>query len=289
MIRHRRALRVRLSALIVGIAGLAVGAVPAQGQFFGPPPAGSFPSGPVVPANFASSAADADWYSSESSTTVETVLVNGSSGCCEPAGCCADYGWYVMLSGAVQSRDDVQEIGDPATFLLFDEGFAINAALGHQFDLFRMDFEYSYFNNQVETAGAGIPNVGNFVGDCVGNVSVKAYTLNGYCDFLIGESRFKPYVGAGIGLMQSEINSLFPSFFPALGAGTGGVNTTSNVKLCYQVRAGVSYEFSDRTELFSGYRFFDAGPLTFAGEPFGVFHPNGATFHNFEAGLRVRF
>jgi opacity protein-like surface antigen len=292
MAGHRRALGVRIFTLLVGVVGLAVAALPARGQL--PTPAiARLPSGLVAPASYApaaytSSASSADWLAADAATTVEASSGNWI-GCSQPACCGPDYGWYVMLAGAAQSRDNVQEIGDPATFLIFDDGFAINMALGHQFDLFRLDFEYSYFNNQIETAGAGIPNVGNFVGDAVGNVSVKAYTLNTYYDYRIGQSCFKPYVGAGIGLMQSEINSLFPSFFPALGAATGGVNTTSNVKFCYQFRVGLSYELTHRTELFSGYRFFDAGPLTFAGEPFGVFSPDGATFHNFEAGLRVKF
>ena len=42
--------------------------------------------------------------------------------------------------------------------------------------------------------------------------------MNAYYDCRVGETRFKPYVGGGIGLLESEINSLFPSCFPALGA-----------------------------------------------------------------------
>ena len=286
MVRHRRALGLRISAVVLGLAGWAVAAFPAAGQFVPPPPPPAFPSGLVMPASFVSSA---DYLSTDAAAKVASASCDILADDCD-AGCCGpDQRWYVTLSGAVQSRSNVSEVGDPATFLLFDDGFAIDVALGHQFELFRLDLEYSYFNNQIETAGAGIPNVGNFVGDAVGNVSVKAYTLNAYYDYVIDQSRFKPYVGGGIGLMQSEINSLFPSFFPALGAATGGVNTTSNVKFCYQFRVGLSYELTYRTELFSGYRFFDAGELTFAGEPFGVFHPDGATFHSFEGGLRVRF
>lgn len=210
-------------------------------------------------------------------------------GSCEACCTMPCYCWYVSVSGAWSTRETVHEVGDPATFIEFNDGFAINTALGHEFELFRLEFEYSYFNNQVATAGAGIPGVGNFVSDASGNISVKAYMLNVYHDFDFG-GPLKPYVGAGIGLFQSEINSLLPSFFATLGTPTLGVNTTSDVCFAYQFRAGVNYELTRRTELFTGYRFFDNGdPLTFAAEPFGVFYPDSATFHNLEAGLRVKF
>jgi opacity protein-like surface antigen len=277
MVLLRRALLVRVWAMIAALAGLAVGATATLAEFPSVTPDGTL----------ASATASTAWESAE----VVTVEASPEAGGYFGEGDCLEPGqrWYLSLSGAAQSRHIVHEVGDPATFLIFDDGFTLNAALGHQFDLFRMDFEYSLFNNQVETAGAGIPGVGNFVGDAVGNVSVKAFTLNGYYDFDYFRSCFRPYVGAGMGVMQSEINSLFPSFFPGLGAATGGVNTTSNFKLCYQFRVGIGYTLSHRTELFSGYRFFDAGPLTFAGEPFGVFQPDGATFHGLEMGFRVKF
>jgi opacity protein-like surface antigen len=281
MVGQRSALWIRVWALTIATASLAMGKIPAQDYLSPPPPVGNLSN--------SLAATELDWVVADAAMPVESGPVDGDGEYCEVG--CLEPGqrWYLALSGAVESRNDVQELGDPATFLLFDDGFALNAALGHQFDRFRLDFEYSLFNNQVETAGAGIPNVGNFVGDAVGNISVKAFTLNGYYDFEIAQSCWKPYVGAGLGVMQSEINSLFPSFFPALGAGTGGVNTTSNFKLCYQIRVGLAYTLSHRTELFSGYRFFDAGPLTFAGAPFGVFQPDGATFHSFEMGFRVKF
>ena len=198
-------------------------------------------------------------------------------------------GWYVSLSGGLQGREDVSEVGNPATFLTFDDGFALNGAIGYQFDWLRWDLEYSFFNNQVETAGAGVVGLGNFVGDATGNINIRSFTLNGYYDFRLGQSYWRPYVGGGIGMMQSEINSLYPDFFPALGAATGGVNTTSDFEFCYQIRAGLNYMLTHRTDVYGGYRYFDAGELTFASPPFGVFHPDGATFHNFEMGFRVRF
>jgi opacity protein-like surface antigen len=217
---------------------------------------------------------------------------------CDDAGCdaCCSYPcycWYVSVSGAWQDRETVHEVGDPPTFLEFNDGFGINIALGHEFELFRLEFEYSYLNNQVAVAG-GNEGSTNFVSDASGNISVKAFMLNVYHDFDFG-GRLKPYVGGGIGLFQSEINSMLPGFFadPNFYGGVNayqGLNTTSDVAFAYQFRAGVNYELTRRTELFAGYRFFDNGdPLTFAAQPFGVFYPDSATFHSAEAGLRIKF
>jgi opacity protein-like surface antigen len=197
--------------------------------------------------------------------------------------------WYGSLSGAWCSRETVHEVGDANTFIVFDGGFAANAAVGREFDIFRVEAEFSYMNQNVRTAGAGIPNVGNSVSGAEGNVGLRAYMFNIYHDVQLDGWRLKPYVGAGLGFYQSEINALQPEFFAGLGLPTAGVNATSNLPFAWQVRAGTSYELTDRTDVFLGYRYFHGEELTFAAEPFGVFHPNGAVTHSLELGFRVRF
>lgn len=254
-------------------------------------PAASY-GNPIQPAAYRTYADEAATEDSASDVAAPECLSCNDAGC---DACCSYpcYCWYVSLSGAWATRETVHEVGDPATFLEFNDGFAINAAIGHQFDLFRLEFEYSYFNNMVATAG-GTDGTTDFVSAASGNISVKAYMLNVYHDFDFG-SRLKPYVGGGIGLFQSEINSMLPGFFadPAFYGGVNayqGLNTTSDVAFAYQFRAGFNYELTRRTELFTGYRFFDNGdPLTFAAQPFGVFQPDSATFHSIEAGLRIKF
>jgi len=120
-------------------------------------------------------------------------------------------------------------------------------------------------------------------------VSLRKYMFNLYYDFNVKDSKIKPYIGAGVGFYQSEINSLFPEFFAGnLGLPTSGVNTTSNFPFAYQLKAGVNYEMTQRTELYVGYCFFHGESLDFAAPPFGPFHPDGAATHSVELGLRFK-
>jgi opacity protein-like surface antigen len=203
----------------------------------------------------------------------------------------AAYRWYLGLNGGWQERETVHEVDDARTFIEFDSGFLINAQLGYRFDVFRVEAEYSFMNNGVDRAGAA-----GFDTPSAGNVNLKAFMLNIYHDFQLFDWLWEPYVGAGIGIYQSEINSLYPEFFAGAGPTFEGmpVNTTSDMPLAYQFRGGMSRPIGQRTELMIGYRFFKGEELEFAAAPFAspaspTFHPDGAAIHSLEAGLRVRF
>jgi opacity protein-like surface antigen len=198
--------------------------------------------------------------------------------------------WYVALSGGAAYRERVHEISDARTFIEFDTGFAVNAALGYRFDMFRVEAEYSFMNTECAEAGA----VG-LATPTVGNVNLKAFMFNVYHDFDLGNWIWQPYVGGGLGIYQSDINGLYPEFFDTLGAPFAGnpVNATSNMPFAYQFRAGLSRPIGERTEFYAGYRYFHGETLTFSSAPFAsfapTFNPNGAVVHAAEIGLRVRF
>jgi opacity protein-like surface antigen len=216
-----------------------------------------------------------------------------AAGCEEHAVCsrqpCPDR-WYLSASGAWQQRETVHEVDDPQTFIEFHSGFLANAALGMRFDFFRIELETSFMNNEVDVAGAG-----GLSSPSPGNVNIRAYMFNVYHDMQFQNSCWVPYVGAGIGTYQSEINGLIPEFFDQLGAPFSGspVNATSDMPLAYQFRAGVTRPIGCRSEFFSGYRYFKGEELEFASTPFATFaptfHPNGAEVHAIELGVRVNF
>ncbi len=197
--------------------------------------------------------------------------------------------WYISLSAGWQSREIVHEIGDPATFIQWDDGFSFAGAIGRRFGKFRVEAEFSLMNNGVHITGGGIPGVGNFVSTATGNVDLRAYMFNVYHDIAVKDTPIKVYLGAGIGLYQSQINSLLPGFFSQLGMPLQGFTTTSNYPFAYQFRAGVSYTISPTVDVFVGYRYFHGNHLTFSAFPFGTFHPDGATNNNIEAGFRINF
>lgn len=231
----------------------------------------------------------------------EPVVVeeyDDEGGCADCAGCGGQRAcccrprdlFYVALSGGWAHRETVHEVDDSRTFIVFNEGFAANVALGWRFcDMFRAEAEYTFMNNDVETAGAA-----GLSSEAAGNVSLRAWMFNLYHDVQICGC-WKPYVGVGIGVVQSEINSLYPTFFDVAGAPMAGVgvNTTSDMVFAYQFRAGISYAISCRAEIYTGYRFFDGDELTFSSLPFSnfapTFHPDGAEMHCAEMGVRIGF
>jgi opacity protein-like surface antigen len=218
----------------------------------------------------------------------ECAACDGGHSACGSCRACCDR-WYVSVSGGWQQRETVHEVDDPLTFIKFHSGFLANGALGMRLDAFRFEIETSFMNNEVDIAGAGGAS-----SPSPGNVNIRAYMFNVYHDIQFASSRWKPYVGAGIGTYQSEINGLIPEFFdlvPEL-ANTP-VNTTSDMPLAYQFRAGVTRPFGCRSEFFTGYRYFKGEELEFASIPFSAFaptfHPDGAEIHAIEMGVRVNF
>lgn len=213
------------------------------------------------------------------------------SSCCMPPCRCYDH-WYIAMSGGAAWRQTVFEVGDPTTFIEFDRGgFAANFAVGYRFEMFRLEAEFTYFNNECTWAGSG-----GLSSATPGNISMKALMFNAYHDFQIGNWLWKPYVGAGLGIYQSDINGLYPYFFDEIGGDFTGtpLNCTSDVPFAYQFRVGLTRPIGERTEFFVGYRYFRGETLTFSSAPFATadahtFSPDGAKVHSIEIGLRVNF
>jgi opacity protein-like surface antigen len=226
----------------------------------------------------------------------DDVLLASHDACCDAPlsqaiGCRNCDRWYLGVSGGWQQRETVHEASDPQTFIVFDGGFLINAQLGYRFDRFRIEAETSFMNNEVDRAGAA-----GFDTPSAGNVNLRAYMLNIYRDFQISDWLWEPYLGAGIGIYQSEINGLYPDFFAFAGPSFDGspVNATSDMPLAYQFRFGVCRPVGRRSEFLLGYRYFRGEELQFASAPFAsaaapTFHPKGADIHSVECGLRIRF
>jgi len=220
---------------------------------------------------------------------------NCGEACCDssqPCGAlCCPNPWYVSVSGAWQQRETVHEVEDSRTFIEFDSGFLANAAIGARINAFRLEFETSFMNNEVDLAGAA-----GLSSPSPGNVNLRAYMFNAYYDIQFRNTCWKPYVGAGIGTYQSEINGLIPEFFGTIGPpfNSTPVNATSDMPFAYQFRAGVTRPLGCHTELFTGYRYFHGNELEFAAAPFAApgattFHPDGAKVHAIELGVRVNF
>jgi opacity protein-like surface antigen len=94
-----------------------------------------------------------------------------------------------------------------------------------------------------------------------------------YYDFLL-HSRFKPYMGAGIGAAHNHTRI---DLLTAPGARPAGPITESSNHFAWQIGAGVAYEVGPQVSIDLGYRYFDGGSV-------GL----GQTLHAQETQLGIR-
>lgn len=153
----------------------------------------------------------------------------------------------------------------------YDDGDAYNLAVGMKLENYRFELQYAMSDADVDSHqnvnAAGIDlsgidagvlisgNVGdlgvttaNLVADGRGDFETETLMLNAYYDF-VTDSAFTPYVGAGIGTANTEID-----FRPS---GVGVINDDDDT-FVYQLILGISYEFNDAFSAYGSYTFRDA-------------------------------
>jgi len=208
-------------------------------------------------------------------------------------------GVYVQADIGLQQREFAGENG--VTNLMFDPGLYGGVGVGYRYDRnFRFGFEYSQMNNAVSKIRPGIPipvvdpilgpvgtNGAQFPAN--GTVKLDSYTLNAYYD-LNGfgfEKRFRPYLGAGVGLMTSTISNLQPAFFPSIGVSRAlnGENTQPT----FNFQAGLAYLLKQNTEFYLGGQYSYTSTFLFENTDFGTLMPNGARNWTLKTGMRYTF
>lgn len=145
-----------------------------------------------------------------------------------------------LYFAASASINKFLEIDDSGVIANFDPGYGFLFAFGVDNGRFRVEGEIGYRSADVDELGAfGLLGPGN------GDMSVLSFMGNGYYDFESPNSNWTPYVGAGVGIIDSDLEGTGP-FFRV----TGG-----NTNLAYQVMLGIAYEVSSSVALTAGYRF----------------------------------
>ncbi len=156
----------------------------------------------------------------------------------------------------------------------FDNGYAVNAAIGYKFGMPRIEGEISWqkndFDKQIETGTTR--NAG-------GDLSVSAFMINGYLDFET-HTRFTPFITLGIGFANVDVNDLTSS-------GTKVLDDNDTV-MAYQAGAGVAVDIAENIVLDFKYRYFMTQDQDFTAIDKSIIH-NEFSSHNLLIGIRYSF
>ena len=210
-------------------------------------------------------------------------------------------GIYVQSDIGVQQREWAGENGN--TQLFFDAGLYGGLAVGYRYDRnWRFAFEYTEMDSEVSDGRSGAggklftdPNLGFILQDGTekepfdGDVMLQSYTLNAYYD-LNGfghEKRFRPYVGAGVGLQTSTLKGVRPSAFPFFGAGAEANKASTDPVITLE--AGLSYLATDQAEFFIGGEYSFVDIFLLENTDFGNLAPQGSRNWILKTGARYTF
>jgi opacity protein-like surface antigen len=113
-----------------------------------------------------------------------------------------------------------------------------------------------------------------------GSSQSNAYMVNAYYDLPIGNT-IKPYVGAGLGFMNTTFTGR-ASVTPTGGAAATETFDASKSGLAYQFKAGFSYAMDSKTDVFLQFRY-----LSTPRNSSGVNQINDFSNQSFEGGIRI--
>lgn len=165
----------------------------------------------------------------------------------------------------------------------YDFGSNLRSELSYVFT--RPSLNSSSFQGQVQAAGLAIPFAGNVSGE--GSANSNSILISGYYD-IPTNSRFRPYLGAGIGWTNVSIPSQafagvlqIPTGNAAVMAQLNGGNASA---FGYQAKLGVSYLASSKTDLFLEGTYQGNTGVTIQSLSLGALNQFGV-----RAGIRYRF
>ncbi len=202
--------------------------------------------------------------------TVAAIALTGA------ANASASNGWYVGLeAGAnwIQDADVVLDGSGPREFS-FDTGWAAFGTVGFAWNNFRLELELGYRDNELDQSvggeGGPVPLDGKF--DEFSQMLNVVYDLNAMGPWGV-------FVGAGAGgdFISYEQNT------------THGINLhDDDWVFAWQALAGVNYRLRPNTDLFVGYRYFNAHEPEFSvpghSDAYDTVHKHTATI-----GIRYAF
>ena len=195
-------------------------------------------------------------------------------------------GWYLRGDIAYSSNVNSTNIDfgfTPVTYSESEDPIFGSIGFGYHFSNYlRAELNFGYapgisqsatYSDATTFAAAGIDN--------------HSWTgiVNGYVDLgtYVG---FTPYVGAGVGILQStyQINARYIDAVTDIAV----VDEQTNYNFAYTLNAGVAYEFAKNLSIDLGYQFLSSPDAQYAVVDSLTSYPvqSGIDYHQFKVGLR---
>lgn len=159
-------------------------------------------------------------------------------------------GLYLSLlgGGSFLTGDKVEREGGPSSNADFGAGFAAGLAIGYDFTPnISAEIEYMYRSSDADGFGVGFARSGDFASVIV--TANLLYRFDGW-ETPVGE-RLRPFVGAGVGVVQ-EVD------FDLEGGAQAGEYSDSG-GLAWQLRGGAEWVLDPRWSLGAELRYVSAG------------------------------
>ncbi len=139
---------------------------------------------------------------------------------------------YFSAGGGLSLTDDLDF---PGLNFSFDPGFNVGGALGYDMGQFRVEGEIRYSSVDLDEVN-GVPTPISV------DLSALTFMVNGYYDHEMGNSPVTPYIGAGLGLVSSEIDA-------------GAFGSSDEEDFGYQFMVGLGFDITQTVILTAEYRF----------------------------------
>lgn len=148
-----------------------------------------------------------------------------------------------QLGMAVMEDSDLSDGYSTAT-LAFDPGFASGFAAGFNFGMFRIEGEWGYQGNEIDKIKGYDYEYDEYYSEKVSSGDMEVYSFLGniYLDF-VNPSPVTPYLTAGMGMAQVELNDFF-------------YDNYDDSVLAYQVGAGLAFQINPHFSIDLKYRYF---------------------------------
>jgi opacity protein-like surface antigen len=191
--------------------------------------------------------------------------------------------WVSSSTSWLRSSDSLRldREGSKTKVLTSSLGYDVGARAGYQFDNIRIEGQFDYANNSVDTFGRENRTFStDFVmRDRTASGSTSSYTflINGFVDVnvpYLSTYGATPYFGGGIGGGQTSLD---------LKWGNRTIVNSSDWGVAYQLGAGLRWQIMPNWSLDIGYRYKGISDVTLHNEFESIRVPNRG--HNLEVGL----